>query len=61
MLAELDCLLSLAACARDFELVRPTMTEDNLPNNLVIQYPPTHLGVPRGTLLKHLSLRLGAH
>ena len=30
MLAELDCLLSLAACARDFELVRPTMTEDNL-------------------------------
>jgi hypothetical protein len=23
VLAELDCLLSLAACARDFELVRP--------------------------------------
>ena len=27
VLAELDCLLSLAACARDFELVRPTMTK----------------------------------
>ena len=30
VLAELDCLLSLAACARDLELVRPTMTEDNV-------------------------------
>ena len=38
VLAELDCLLSLAACARDFELVRPIMTEDNLPTNL-----PTHV------------------
>ena len=27
VLAELDCLLSLAACARDFELVRPTETK----------------------------------
>ena len=36
VLAELDCLLSLAACARDFELVRPTKTKPN-------SYLPTEL------------------
>ena len=29
-LAELDCLLSLASCARDLNLKRPTLTEENI-------------------------------
>src|SRR3569833_2394326 len=28
--AELDCLLSLASCAREFRLIRPTLTADNV-------------------------------
>lgn len=28
--AELDCLLSLAACAREYNYIRPTITEDNI-------------------------------
>lgn len=28
--AEVDCLLSLAQCARDFRYTRPTLTNDNV-------------------------------
>ena len=64
VLAELDCLLSLAACARDFELVQPTMTGDNLPTNELRAHAPSHSLRRRpleGTLQRRPSLRLGTH
>ena len=43
VLAELDCLLSLAACARDFGLTRPSLTEDDVLEVRQGRHPLLHM------------------
>ena len=45
MLAELDCLLSLAACAREYSLVKPTLTEQSVLEVKGGRHPLLHLVV----------------
>ena len=56
VLAELDCLLSLAACARDLELARPTTLRRHSPlprrpslSGLVAQLTETSYSLKLGT------------